>query len=312
MVSIGSGQSPGGSFDVPERLATKVSGLPLGGEFDAPDLLAAKARKENFPVASHLLPRRSRASLMAIYGFARLTDDLGDEAEGDRLAMLDWLEADLERAAVGKATNPVLSQLSPVIEELHLSLDPFRDLIEANRMDQTVTRYESFEDLLGYCMLSAAPVGRLVLAVFGVSTPERVELSDKVCIALQVVEHLQDIGEDAARGRVYMPVEDLRRFGCGEADLRAEHASSKLREMVAMQSARARDLLGAGVLLAATLRLRPRAAVVGFAAGGLAALDAIEQGHYDVLGTRCRPRKARFASRALSGLVSASLRRGRS
>ena len=312
MVSIGSGQSPGGSFDVPERLATKESGLPLGGEFDAPDLLASKARRENFPVASHLLERRSRASLMAIYGFARLTDDLGDEAEGDRLAMLDWLEADLEHAAAGKATNPVLRQLSPVIEEFHLSLDPFRDLIEANRVDQRVARYESFEDLVGYCMLSAAPVGRLVLAVFRVSTPERIELSDKVCIALQVVEHLQDIGEDAAQGHVYMPAEDMTRFGVSEADLKTEHASSTLRDMVAMQSARARDLLALGVPLAATLRPRPRAAVVGFAAGGLAALDAIERAHYDVLGTACRPQKARFASLALSGLVSASLRRRRS
>jgi squalene synthase HpnC len=310
MVSIGSGQSLGGSFDVPERLATKESGLPLGGQFDAPEVLALKARDENFPVASHLLPRQARASLMAIYGFARLTDDLGDEAEGDRLAMLDWLQADLERAATGNATHPVLRQLTPVIRGLQLSLDPFRNLIEANRVDQRVARYESFDDLVGYCMLSAAPVGRLVLAVFGASTPERVELSDKVCIALQLVEHLQDIGEDARRGRVYMPAEDMSQAGCVEADLTAEHASPGLRDLIATELTRARDMLAAGVPLAAALRLRQRVAVVGFAAGGLASLDAIERAHCDVLGTRCRPRKARFASRALSGLVSASLKRG--
>ena len=172
----------------------------IGRDFDAPAQLATKARNENFPVASRLLPRAVRANLMAIYGFARLTDDVGDEAEGDRLALLDWLEAELDRAASGRAIHPVLVQLTPVIRELDLSLDPFRRLIEANRMDQRITRYRSFGDLVDYCMFSAAPVGRLVLAVFGVSTSERIASSDKVCIALQLVEHLQDVGEDAATG----------------------------------------------------------------------------------------------------------------
>ncbi|MGD0942736.1 MAG: squalene synthase HpnC [Acidimicrobiales bacterium] len=312
MVSIGSGQFPGSGFHVPDRLAPKASGLPLGGQFDAPDLLARKAGHENFPVASHLLARESRARLMAIYGFARLADDLGDEAEGDRLALLNWLEADLERAAAGNATHPVLQQLTPVIEGLELNLDPFRALIEANRMDQRVTRYQSFADLVDYCMLSAAPVGRLVLSVFGVSTPERVALSDKVCIGLQLVEHLQDLGEDARRGRVYMPVEDMGRVGCAEGDLLAAHAPPALRSLVALEVTRARELLGAGAPLAASLRLRPRAAVVGFVAGGLAALDSIGRARNDVLGTRCRPRRIRFARRALSGLVAASVRRGRS
>ena len=221
MVSIGSGQPLGGGFDVPERLVTKVPGLPLGGDFDAPDILAAKAGRENFPVASRLLPRASREALMAIYGFARLTDDLGDEAPGDRLELLDWLDNDIERAEAGKAVHPVCRQLSPVIAQYHLSLEPFRQLIEANRMDQRVARYESFGDLVEYCMLSAAPVGRLVLAIFELSSPERVVLSDKVCIGLQLVEHLQDIGEDAARGRIYMPAEDMRRVGCTETDLLA-------------------------------------------------------------------------------------------
>jgi squalene synthase HpnC len=310
MVSIGSGQSPGGGFDVPERLATKESGLPLGGEFDAPDQMETKARNENFPVASRLLPKDARASLMAIYGFARLTDDLGDEAEGDRLAKLDWLEAELGRAATGQASHSVLCQLAPVIRRLHLSLDPFRDLIEANRMDQRVTRYESFGDLVDYCMLSAAPVGRLVLAVFEVLTPERVELSDRVCIALQVVEHLQDIGEDARRGRVYMPAADMDQVGCTEDDLLAANASAPLQNLVALEARRARDLLKSALPLAATLRLGPRAAVAGFAGGGLAALDSIGRAGNDVLATRCRPGKAAFAGHALSGFFRASFKRG--
>ncbi len=290
-------------------MVTTESGRSIGGDFDAPALLAWKARNENFPVASHLLARDVRANLMAIYGFARLTDDLGDEAEGDRLAHLDWLEAELDRAGVGDATHPVLRQLTPVIRGRALSLEPFRDLIEANRMDQRVTRYRSFGDLVDYCMLSAAPVGRLVLAVFGVQTAARMALSDEICIGLQVVEHLQDIGEDARRGRIYLPTEDLERFGCSEADLLRPEGSPALRRLVAMQVGRARGLLAAAVPLAASLRFRPRTAVVGFGAGGMAALDSIERAGYDVLRHHCAPRKFVFARRALSALAAASTAR---
>jgi squalene synthase HpnC len=281
----------------------------FGGDLDVPALIAAKAQTENFPVASRLLPSAVRASLMAIYGFARLTDDIGDEAPGDRASLLDWLESDLDRAALGEAVHPVCQQLSPLIRGLDLSLEPFRCLIEANRMDQRVSRYRSFEDLVQYCMLSAAPVGRLVLEVFGASTPGRVALSDRVCIGLQLVEHLQDIGEDARRGRIYLPLEDLERFGCGEGELLATRSSPALREVVAMEVARARGLLGAGVPLAASLPLRPRVAVIGFASGGIAALDAMGQAANDVLGHRCRPRKARFVARCLPAFAVASLRR---
>jgi len=292
-------------------MVSTESGRSIGGDFDAPAMLALKARKENFPVASHLLPRDIRASLMAVYGFARLADDLGDEAEGDRLACLDWLEAELDLAAAGRADHPVLRQLTPVIRGLDLSLEPFRDLLEANRMDQRVTRYRSFGDLVDYCMLSAAPVGRLVLAVFGASTPERITLSDEVCIGLQVVEHLQDVGEDARRGRIYLPAEDMERFGCTEAELLATDSSPALRRLVAMEVSRARSLLASAVPLAASLRFRPRAAVVGFGAGGTAALDSIEQAGYDVLKQHCSPHKLAFARRAFSDLVAAGAGRGR-
>ncbi len=286
------------------------AGHYLSGDLDAPEILAAKARGENFPVASRLLPNDVRADLMAIYGFARLVDDVGDEAEADRTALLDQLEAELERAAAGDATHPVLEQLTPVIGRLESGLDQFRCLIEANRVDQRVNRYQNFEDLVGYCMLSAAPVGRLVLEVFGASTPERVVLSDRVCIALQVVEHLQDVGEDAGRGRIYLPVEDMERFGCAEAELSGTSAGPSLRGLVAMEVMRARGLLSAGVPLAATLPVRQRLAVVGFTAGGLAALDSIDRARYDVLANQCRPRKSGLARRALGALAGASVRRG--
>jgi len=284
------------------------SGHSLRGQFYAPAEVIAKAQSENFPVASHLLPREVRERLMAVYGFARLTDDLGDEAEGDRLALLDWLETELDRAAAGNAEHAVMQRLTPVIRGLDLSLDPFRCLIEANRMDQRVSRYRKFEDLVEYCMLSAAPVGRLVLAVFGASTPERIVLSDKVCIGLQLVEHLQDVGEDAGRGRIYLPLEDMERFGCAEADLLGSCSSTALRGLVAMEVIRARGLLAAGVPLAASLPVRPRVAVAGFVAGGIAALDSIGRAENDVLSTSCRPRKLGFVRRVFSTLVATSLR----
>ncbi|MHB8378550.1 MAG: squalene synthase HpnC [Acidimicrobiales bacterium] len=273
------------------------------------DDFSEKACAENFPVASRLLPRDVRSSLMAIYGFARLTDDVGDEAHGDRLKLLDGLEAQLDLAASGDATDPTFQRLSPVIRNLNLPLSPFRRLIEANRMDQRVSRYRTFDDLVAYCMLSAAPIGEMVLAVFGLSSEERIKLSDKVCIALQLVEHLQDVREDAQRGRVYLPLEDMERFGCVENDLLRQHAAPATRALIAFEVDRARDLLNVGVPLVSTLPLRPRVAVAGFAAGGVAALDSIERAGYDVLGVRCRPSKPGVTRHALRFFVAASLKR---
>jgi squalene synthase HpnC len=273
--------------------------------FSARDEMSAKASRENFPVALRLLPRDLRTNLMAIYGFARFTDDIGDEAEGDRLALLDWLEDELELAAEGNAIHPVFRRLSPVIQSLELDLGPFRALIEANRVDQRVTRYETFDDLVGYCMLSAAPVGQLVLAVFKELSAERIAFSDQICIGLQLVEHLQDIGEDARRGRIYLPLEDMTRFGCTEDELLAPSASTALQELVDMESQRARHLFGPGIPLIASLPLQPRLAIAGFVAGGLAALDSIERADFDVLSVQCRPRKADVISHVVRELIRA-------
>jgi squalene synthase HpnC len=268
------------------------------------DNVAARARHENFPVATRLLPREERANLMAIYAFARMTDDIGDEATGDRLALLDWLDDELDLAFRGEAIHPVFQHLTPTIASLDLAPEPFRALIEANRVDQRVTRYQSFEDLVEYCMLSAAPVGHLVLSVFHASTPERIELSDKICIALQIVEHLQDVGEDARAGRIYLPLGDLERFGCMEDELLASSANGPLREVVAFESDRARALLVEGAPLAATLPWRPRFAVEGFVAGGLAVVDALKAADYDVLSTHCRPTKRLLAAHVAGSLLA--------
>lgn len=257
----------------------------------SPSRVLARARSENFRVASPVLGHNWRSHLVAIYGFARLADEIGDSLAGDRLAALDWLEEELDRCRRGQAEDPLLRRLAITIESCGLPPEPFRNLIEANRRDQVVHRYETFDELLGYCQLSAAPVGRLVLAVFGADTPARLELSDRVCAGLQVIEHLQDVSEDAVAGRVYLPGEDLRRFGCPESALVGPCASEGLRRVVALEAERAEDLLASGAPLGRSLPLRARIAVFGFVAGGRATLAALRKADFDVLAHRVRPQR---------------------
>ena len=182
----------------------------MAGALDTPELALARidARRsgENFPVASLLAPADARPHLRAIYGFARLVDNIGDEAEGDRLALLDELERELD----GPPRTEIMRRLHASIEARDLPLEPFRRLIEANRIDQRKTRYETWDEVREYCTYSAEPVGRLVLAVYGREDPDLVALSDDVCTGLQLVNFLQDPPRDFALGRVYLPLEDLR------------------------------------------------------------------------------------------------------
>jgi squalene synthase HpnC len=274
----------------------------------------ARAGGENFPVASRLLPRTARAHLLAVYGFARLVDELGDSAAGDRLRALDALEADLDRAFENRAEHPLLRSLSATIQACGLSREPFVRLIEANRMDQRVSRYETWEELRGYCALSADPVGELVLEVFGVASEERIAYSDSICTALQLIEHCQDVAEDFAAGRVYMPAEDMRRFGCSAEELSARVAGEPLRAVIAFEVDRSRALLAAGAPLLDHLHGRVRLAVGAFIAGGLAAAEAIERAGYDVLSRAPAAgagRRALALVRVLAGLPLASGREGR-
>jgi squalene synthase HpnC len=275
----------------------------------AADAVMARARSENFPVASRLLPREVRADLLAIYGFARLVDELGDAHAGDRLAALDWLEAELDNAFAGAARHPLLVALQPTLRERGLTAQPFQRLIEANRVDQRVTRYETWEQLRGYCALSANPVGELVLAVLGLATPQRLALSDSICTALQLVEHCQDVAEDLAAGRVYLPAEDLARFACSEDELRRPHAGRPLREVLAFEVDRARSLLDAGAPLLGQVRGRARLALAGFVGGGRANAEAIERSGYDVLAGPPRASRARLLAAIAATLAG---RRGAS
>src|ERR687888_1395741 len=179
--------------------------------------VARRARTENFPVASLLFPRRLRSHLRAIYGFCRLVDILGDEAEGDRLAALDELEREVDACYSGEPSWPVMRVLQPTIREFSLSREPFLRLIEANRMDQRISEYETWDDLKEYCRHSADPVGRLVLGLLRLDgDAELVAASDDVCTGLQLVNFLQDVPRDLALSRVYLPEEDRRRFGVTE------------------------------------------------------------------------------------------------
>ncbi len=259
--------------------------------------VARRARTENFPVASLLFPRRLRPHLRAVYGFARLVDILGDEIEVDRLAALDELERELDACYTGEATWPVLRVLKPTIREFSLSREPFLRLIEANRMDQRVSEYETWDDLREYCRHSADPVGRLVLGLLRRDgEPELLTASDDVCTGLQLVNFLQDVPRDLELGRVYLPVEDRRRFGVSELD----RPSPELLELLRFEAARARGLLLAGRLLRARIGGRIGRGVGLFARGGLAALDALETAHWDVFTQRPRPSRTRLARAALS------------
>jgi len=251
-----------------------------------------RARGENFPVAGLLLGRRRRDGLLALYGFARLVDELGDTFEGDRLAALDWAEGELRGAFRGEARHELFGALQSTVERCSLPIEPFLRLLEANRLDQRVSRYESWEQLRGYCHLSADPVGELVLGVFAAATPARVGLSDSICTALQLTEHLQDVAEDHARGRVYLPREDLERFGVDERELGGTSCGPRLRALIAFECERAQRLYDAGEPLLGELHGRERLCVGAFLAGGRSATLAIERSGCEVLGRSPRPSRA--------------------
>ncbi|RDG34651.1 squalene synthase HpnC [Streptomyces corynorhini] len=273
-----------------------------------------KATEENFPVAPFFLPRAWRDDLMAVYGFARLVDDIGDgdlapggadarhlgvdpAAADDRTVMLDAFETDLRRVfdRTGPApAHPLLRGLIPTVRRRSLTPEPFLGLVGANRQDQLVRRYETYDDLLAYCELSANPVGRLVLGITGTASPERIRRSDAVCTALQIIEHLQDVTEDLGRDRVYLPAEDMKRFHVTEAELAAPSAGAAVRSLVAFEAERARLLLDEGAPLVGSVHGRLRLLLAGFVAGGRAALVSIAAAGHDVLPGPPKPTKPRL------------------
>jgi squalene synthase HpnC len=272
---------------------------------------AARVRQENFPVASRLLRATTRRDLLDIYVLARLIDDVGDEAPGDRTALLDLLDADLGQLAHGDPTLAPVAALVPAVRQRNLPVNAFHDLVAANRMDQEVMRYADLAALRGYCRLSAEPVGRLVLSVWNLAEQENTALSDDVCTGLQITEHLQDIEEDLAAGRIYLPQDALARRGVSEAMLAApsrqlstaEH--TRVAGLLADVAGEARKLLAAGVPLARRVPGLPRVAVAGFTAGGLAALDAVMKAGADAIHTTPKPTKPRVLGHTVRTLLAA-------
>jgi squalene synthase HpnC len=275
----------------------------------------AKLATENFPVAPAMLPPGYRDDLRALYAFARLVDDIGDQGPDEAspasiLACLDTVRADLDRVFSGlPAGIPALTPLTATVQRRHLPRAPFEALLAANRMDQTVTNYVDRRQLLRYCRLSANPVGRLVLGVFGVRlTPARRAGSDALCTALQIVEHLQDIGEDAARGRIYLPREDRHRHGVLPTDLRARSASPNLCRLVLAEASWAEELLRQGSGLVGMLNGWPRLAVAGYVAGGAAALRDLRRSGGNTLSRLPARRRTDLAVTGFRILAKGGLR----
>lgn len=271
-------------------------------------VLNGRARRENFPVAPRWIGAAHRDALRALYRFARRVDDLGD-APGGLDALDDIARAVRALPVTGPDTPRVVADLARWVASRGLPIEPLLALVQASRRDHLVCSYSRWADLTDYCLLSAVPVGTLVLHAFGAATPDRLAAAASVCTALQVLEHLQDVGEDHRRGRVYLPEEVLTRHQVAADELAADVARGRsgagLRGVVAELAGRAAELLVPGRRLARSLPAGPRLAVAGFVAGGLAVTDALRAAGYDVLARPVRPSRARTLGHAL-GLLAGS------
>ncbi len=246
----------------------------------------ALGRRENFPVASWFLPKPLRPHLYAIYAYCRGVDDIGDEASGDRLALLEEWEAELKRAYLGGATDPRFIALAHTIKRFEIPPQPFDALIDANRRDQRTTRYETFDELLDYCSHSANPVGHLILYVFGCRDTELQALADFTCTALQLANMWQDVSVDAAKGRIYIPREDMSAFGVDGADIFERRFTPEFQRLMQFQVERTRDHFRRGLPLIGRASGHLRVDLRAFTLGGLAALRSVEDRGYDVLSGR--------------------------
>jgi hydroxysqualene synthase len=249
----------------------------------------AKEHYENFPVASLAVPRNLRPYVWTVYAFARAADDFADEGTGspaERLRALDSWERQLDDALAGRPGGPVFVALAETVARTSIPVQLLRDLLTAFRMDVTRSRHQTFDDLLGYCRCSANPVGRLVLHLFGAASAATVDRSDDLCTALQLTNFWQDIAVDLQKDRIYLPLDDLRRFGYTETDLRSSAMDARFRGLMKFQVARTRALFLRGRPLLGMVRGRLRFELDLTWRGGVAILDAIERSRYDVFRSR--------------------------
>jgi squalene synthase HpnC len=266
----------------------------------------AKTHYENFSVATWFLPRRLRQHFYNVYAYCRISDDLGDEV-GDpqqSLELLDQWEAELNACYDGSPKHPVFVALAETVKQCGIPKHEFSDLLIAFRQDQTVTRFETFDDILAYCRYSANPVGHLVLYLCGYGDAERQQLSDYTCTALQLANFWQDIFVDYGKGRIYLPLEDLRRFGVTGDDIAQRRATPQFIAMLKFEVERARDWFARGFPLVKKVNRELAIDLELFSRGGQEILNAIERQGFDVLRARpeiLKSRKLLLVMRAAIG-----------
>jgi len=287
-VSVASSESAKGWAALPPEYAIPET-APSLEEARAYCERLARSHYENFSVATWFLPAKLRPHFYGIYAYCRISDDLGDEV-GDpqqSLILLNEWEEELDACYAGVPRHPVFVALRPTILSCSIPRDPFADLLKAFRQDQTFTRYRTFDDVLGYCVNSANPVGRLVLYACGYSDRERHELSDFTSTALQLANFWQDVSVDYAKGRIYLPLEDLIRFGVQESDIAQRRFSAAFGELMRFEVERAREWFQRGRALIAMVERELAIDIELFTRGGEEILNCIERRDYDVL--RARP-----------------------
>lgn len=260
---------------------------------------------ENFAVAARFIHGRYKQDLFNIYAYCRLADDFADEESNQAVAetALKRWEHLLETSIGGVVSDPLFNALADTIQRRRLSLQPFKDLLRAFRQDLHKKRYASFSELNNYTKLSADPVGRIVLELYNHRNTEYFALSDKICTALQLANHWQDVGKDFGRGRIYIPLDDMQMFGVSEQMISEKNANSEFRNLVKFEVNRARDLFHEGRELIKLVERPLRVQLEMYWSGGMAALDAIESVDYDVLNNDTsvtRWNKAKIAVRGMS------------
>ena len=255
----------------------------------------ARTHYENFSVATWFLPKRLRQHFFNVYSYCRISDDLGDET-GDRDASLQLLnewETELNACYEGSPRHPVFVALAGTVQQFQIPKQTFADLLTAFRQDQKVTRYQTFDDLLGYCRNSANPVGHLVLYLCGYNDADRQQLSDFTCTALQLANFWQDVTVDYEKGRIYLPIEDLDRFQVSENDIAAGRNTPQFREMMRFEVQRSREWFDRGLPLVGKVSRELAIDLELFSRGGQEILNAIERQNFAVLGRRPEISKSR-------------------
>jgi squalene synthase HpnC len=294
------------SYRIPERTPTLQEALAWCKQL-------AESHYENFHVATWFLPKALRPHFHAIYAYCRVSDDLGDEVgnTAQALALLDFWGGELDACYEGRTRHPVFVALAETIRACSIPKEPFADLLTAFRQDQTVTRYQTMQDVLGYCRNSANPVGRLVLYACGYADEERFRLSDATCSALQLANFWQDVRVDFGKDRVYLPQDDMRRFGVTDETIRQGLATQEFRKLLAYEVDFVRGMFEQGLPLIGMVGHDLAVDLDLFSRGGLEILNAVERRKFDVLSARPaigKTTKLALALRAVSGKAFPFLR----